>query len=120
MPRQFRRRLDFANGDHVGGGAEGAAAGVVLEPDGVEGAGQHGVELLANAVEAPAIILQVLDPLEITHRHAAGVGQNVGQNLHATVVQDFVGVGIDGGVGRLDDYRGANCLGVLLGDHAAK
>src|SRR4051812_14823082 len=80
MPSQLRRGLHFADGDHVSGGAEIAMAGVVLAPDGVEGAGENRVELLADAVKAPAVILQVLHPFEIADGDTAGVGENVGQN----------------------------------------
>ncbi len=50
------------------------------------------VELLPHAVEVPAVELAVLGPFEVAHRHAAGVGQDVGQHDHAGVVEDVVGV----------------------------
>ena len=42
------------------------------------------------------VVLPVLHPLEVADRHAAGVGQNVGQHDHAGLVEDLVGVGLIG------------------------
>ena len=61
-------------------------------PDFFERGGERFVELLPHAVEVPAIELAVLRPLEVAHRHAAGVGQDIGQHDHAGGVEDVVGV----------------------------
>mgnify|MGYP007116552180 CR=1 FL=1 len=92
--------------------------------------GEH-VPALAKAVEpanlglavppldaAKADMAQVLDPFEIADRHPARVGVKVGDDDHATVAQDLVGLGGDGAVRGLDHQLGLDAGGVVGVDHA--
>ena len=78
------------------------------------------VQLLPHAVDSPLIVLPILHPFEIAGRDAAGVGKDVRQDNRAALGQDFVGIGLGGGVGPFDDDRGFDPGGVFRGDHAAQ
>ena len=54
------------------------------------------LELGVDAVELPAELLDVLRPLEVADRHAAGVGENVRDDQYILVSQDLVGLGSAG------------------------
>src|SRR5262245_62362736 len=112
MPGQLGGGLDAADSDHVGGGAEAALAGIVLEPYRVECPCQCGVQLLPDAIQAPTVVLEVLHPLEVAHGDAAGVGENVGQYLDATSFQNFVRIRLGRSVGGLNDDRCPDRLGI--------
>jgi hypothetical protein len=53
---------------------------------------------------APRLVLEILDPFEIAHHHAAAVGEYVGQHGHAALLQDPIGLGRERGVGALGDH----------------
>jgi hypothetical protein len=50
-------------------------------------------------------VLAVLHPLKPARRHAAGVGEDVGEHHDATGREQVVGLGLDRRVGRFDDDR---------------
>src|SRR5690606_20693626 len=51
----------------------------------------------------PEVLLDVLDPLEVAHGDAAGVGEDVGDDEHAALPKDPVGVQVRRVVGAFDD-----------------
>ncbi len=61
------------------------------------------VEARVDLVLAPEEAGEVLHPLEVADRDAAGVGQHVGHHQHALVVQDSVGLRGGRAVGAFDD-----------------
>ena len=73
---------------------------------------------LAPLHPAKADVAQVLDPFEIGHRHTAGVGVHVRDDHGALVPQNLVGTGGDRPVGRLDDQRRFDPVGVAKVDDA--
>ena len=74
-----------ADAQHVGRGAQAHLSLLGQFPDALEASRQHVVELLPHAVQVPLVVLAVLHPFEIADRHAAGVGQNVGQHDDAAL-----------------------------------
>ena len=73
--------------------------------------------LLAALHAAEADVAEVLHPLEVADRDAAGVGVEVGDDDDALLAQDVVGAGGDRAVGGLDDQRRADAVGVAEVDH---
>src|SRR5579862_8672130 len=81
-----------------------------------ERAMHHLLETSVDLVLVPEERLQILDPLEIGDRHAAGVGEDVGYDGDAALLEQDVRVGSDRTVGRLEDEPRLNTPRVLLGD----
>ena len=73
-------------------------------------------QLAVDLVFVPEELCQVLHPLEIRHRDAAGVGQNVGQHQHIIFVKNGVSAGRGRPVGRLSHDLGAHPRRVLQRD----
>ena len=98
---------DFAHRDLLG-----------LRPraHGVVAAHHHLTEPPVDVAGGPEDLLQVLNPLEVRHHEAPGVGKDVGDDEDVALVQDGVAVGIDGRVGALADDAGAHRCGVGRGD----
>ena len=59
---------------------------------------------------------EVLHPLEVADRHAAGVADHVGHHQHAALGEDVVGLGRGRAVGALEHQLGADAAGALGGD----
>ncbi len=66
----------------------------------------------------PEETAQVLAPLEVGADDAAAVGEEVGHDEGALLVEDRVALGGDGAVGSLDDELGLHLVGVLAVDGA--
>ena len=77
-----------------------------------EGLDHDLLELRVDDRLAPVVAVEVLDPLEVADRHAAGVAQDVRDQEHAVLGQDLVGVGRGRAVGGLGDERGLDVAGV--------
>ena len=65
-------------------------------------------------------MLEVLDPLEVGHDHAAGVRHHVRDHEHARVVEDVVGGRRGRAVGALEHDPARDPVGVAGVDHAAE
>ena len=63
------------------------------------------LEALVDLVFFPEVRLQILHPLEIRYRDAAGIGENIGQHHDAALEQDVVGFRKRRPVGRFGDDR---------------
>ena len=74
------------------------------------------LEPLVDLALAPEEARAVLHPLEVGHRHAAGVGQDVRHDEDVLRVQDLVGALRRRAVGALDDDLRLDVAGVLLAD----
>src|SRR5256885_10555041 len=59
----------------------------LFRSDRAEGTRHVALELLVHVVELPAEVLDVLGPLEVAHRDAARVGEDVGDDDHAAGVR---------------------------------
>ena len=59
---------------------------------------------------------QILDPFEIADRYAAGIGVEIRDDDRAARVQDFVRLGRDRAICRLDDEGGLDTRRIDLGD----
>src|SRR5450759_707917 len=109
---------DLVHGEGIGGGAHrdlqlvGLRAHLLVCP-------RHDVvEALVDLALLPEELLQVLDPLEIGDRHAARVGQDVGDQEHAFVGEDVIGFGGGRTIGSLSHDPGSQLGGVVAGDGA--
>ena len=60
--------------------------------------------------------MESLHPLEVRHDHAAGVGEDVGDDGDAAVAQDHVGLRRRRAVGALGDDGGLDAVGVVLAE----
>src|SRR5690348_10027997 len=109
-----RRRVGHAlHGQRVGGGAHVDALVHRRVQDLVERARDHVVQLAVHLVLLPEEGLEVLDPLEVGHDHAAGVGDDVRHEEDAPVVQDRIRLGRDRGVRALGDQPRPDATRVL-------
>src|SRR3989454_2992327 len=106
------------DGDRVSGGPEGnlllgrAVRDLTISPQ------QNFLHLRVDAVLVPENLLEVLGPFEIRHRDAAGVGQDVRQNVDAAGCKGLVRFGRGGEVRTFGDDPGSNPVCVLLVDDA--
>ncbi len=73
-----------------------------------------------NWASLPAELLDVHRPLEVRAGDAAGVGEDVGDDGDAPVVEDCVAAGRDRVVGALEDDAGTDLAGVVVGDDLAE
>ena len=94
--------LEPAEGEDVGGGAEVDVVTLGVIEHGLGRPAHDVAQPTLDLVERPRQPLAVLDPLEVADGHPARVGQDVGEDPHALVGED--GVGLAGGrpVGHLD------------------
>ena len=69
--------------------------------------------LLVDDLLAPVVAVEVLHPLEVADRHAAGVAQDVGDQEDAAPEEDLVRLGRRRAVGGLGDDLGLDPLGVV-------
>src|SRR5690606_684744 len=83
----------------------------------VERPGHDLAEPTHDLVLRPEVLLDVLDPLEVTDRHSPGVGEDVGNYEDASLAQDLVGIEVGRVVGPFDDDLGLDVRGVFLGYH---
>jgi alkylhydroperoxidase family enzyme len=114
--RASRDRADALDRDDVGGDAH---VDLVLD-----GCLQHRIERLAHLLLEPLvdvllfpeISIAILHPLEVRRRHAAGVGEDVGDDEDAFVVQELVRVRCCRPVGAFRDDLGLDERRVVHGD----
>jgi putative transcriptional regulator len=99
--------LDEGGGSHVQAVLLGAGHHAL------EGVGQHVAEALVDLVQRPHVVLRALDPLEVGDGDAAGVGQDVGEDEDALVLEDLVGLEVGGAVGALGQDAAADAGRVL-------
>ena len=57
----------------------------------IPGSDHLGLEFLIDALMAPVELLQILYPLEVRNRYAAGVGENVGNHDRAAPSKRLIG-----------------------------
>ncbi|ETH22313.1 hypothetical protein L564_1785 [Bordetella pertussis CHLA-15] len=87
---------------------------------GAVGLAHQALEPLVDLLLAPEEAGEVLHPLEVADRHAAGVGQHVGHHVDAVLAQDIVGFRGGRAVGALDHDLGAHPGGVVFVDLSLK
>jgi hypothetical protein len=90
-PALLARREDALAGHRKGGGAQRDLVAVGGVPDVLQRADHDLVQAHVDLVLGPEEAAEVLHPLEVAHRHAAGVADHVGHHQHAAVGQDVVG-----------------------------
>src|SRR5690606_11823537 len=78
------------------------------------GSPHHGFKTLVDFLLGPVEAGEVLHPLEIADRDAAGIGQDVGNDQGAVGGKNVVGFGGGGAVGALDDDLGAYRVGIVF------
>src|SRR5258706_16342595 len=84
---------DTADGEQIRRHAEVARLLLALGVHRLEAAHHDALESLDDLVLRPEEALQVLHPLEVAHRHATGVGQEIRHDLDSTRADDVVGLG---------------------------
>ena len=89
--------------DDVGGGAPVGVEALRGLFDAVVGGGDFAVQLLVDFLQFPRLAALVLQPFEVGNDDAAGVAEDVGDDVDAALAQDLVAVGIGGTVGPLGD-----------------
>src|SRR5262249_14239970 len=72
------------------GGPEIATVLGRTHPHSVEGAGHDLLESGDDLRLPPEIVLKALDPFEVRHHHAAGIGEDVGDDGHAPLAEDLI------------------------------
>jgi len=77
---QFQSRSHTVNRHHVGGNAVVDAVEFGVANHFVEGAIHNVKEALVDFALAPEEALAVLHPLEVAHRNAAGIPENIGDS----------------------------------------
>ena len=60
-------------------------------------------QLAVDFALGPFVFLNVLGPLEVAHRHAASIGENVGNAKNVPATENLVGFSRTRAVGRFDD-----------------
>jgi hypothetical protein len=85
-------------------------------PHGAEGLFHDAHQACVDFILGPEKAGEVLHPLEVTHGHAAGVGDYVGHDEGAALGEHVVGFGCGRSVGSFDDEAGGNPRGVRGGD----
>src|SRR3989449_539373 len=117
-PSQSLGAGNAIDGNRVSGGPEGnlllgrPVRDLTISPQ------QNFLHLRVDAVLVPENLLEVLGPFEIRHRDAAGVGQDVRQNVDAAGCKGLVRFGRGGEVRTFGDDPGSNPVCVLLVDDA--
>src|SRR5438309_485696 len=115
-PTQPVHRRHATHRDDVGGDAGVHLVLLRRCRDLVEGAHHDALEPTVHSVFVPEIAAAVLHPLEVAHRHAAGVREDVGNDENTLPFEDLIG-GRGGGTVRAlaNDFR-LDLRGVLSGD----
>src|SRR3989304_1920487 len=81
-----------------------------------EGTLEDLLEPLVHGRLVPEVRGPVLHPLEVADRYPARVGQDIRNDEHALLLEDFVGAGRGGSVGPLADHLGFDVPAGLPGD----
>ena len=104
------------DGEHVGGDAVVDLVGFGVGEDVVEAVDHNALEALVDFGLGPEVAHAVLDPLEVACGDATGVGEDVGDDEDALLLEDIVGD--DGGwaVGSFAEDAAVEGCGVLAGD----
>src|SRR6266700_1449566 len=105
-----------ADGQHVSRDAVIHAVGFGKMNDVFEGLTQNEFELFIYRRLFPEVTLAVLHPFEIGSGYAAGVGQDVWNDKHFFVRQNFIGARCGGTVSAFADDFGFDAGGILAGD----
>src|SRR5450631_4339931 len=84
---------DALQRDAVAGAAVVGAVGFGEAGHAIVGVVHGELEALVDFLKGPLFAAAILDPLVITHSHAASVAQHIGQNLDAAALQDFFAFG---------------------------
>ncbi|QCD67285.1 PAS domain S-box protein (plasmid) [Halomicrobium mukohataei] len=106
-------RCDALQGDGVGGVAPPNVS-LVERVANVAPRGEHlAFEFVVDALSGPGAAIDVLEPLEVRHRDAARVREDVGNHGERAVGEDLVCGAGRRSVGTLDDEVGPHVGGVL-------
>ena len=81
-----------ADAEHVGSRPQADLPRRRELPDLLEGLAENPVEFLPHPIDTPLIVLPILHPLKPTGRHAAGVGEDVGEHGDVVAGEDDVGL----------------------------
>ncbi len=109
------------DGDGLGGGAVADAVAFGVAGDFGEGGLEHGLESGDDFALGPAVVLEVLHPLEIGDRDATGIAEHVGDDEDiATSVEDAVGLWSGGAVRTFGEDAASQLGGVFAGDDAVE
>ena len=106
---------EATQGVGVGGLPERQAPVVGQVEDGGGLPAHAATEAAVDLVERPGVAAAVMEPLEPADGHAAGVGEDVGDDRDPTVGEDRVGLRAEGSVGHLHDEGSGDAAGVLGG-----
>jgi hypothetical protein len=117
---QFSRSMNPFNSDHESCCSQADIVFVGQLPDFFERRREDRVKFLADTIQIPTVILTILNPFEITDRHATGIGKNIRQDGDTTIKQSLVGICIDRTVGTLDDIFRFDSIDVFAGDHTTQ
>src|SRR5437660_1373477 len=115
-PSNHRRVGNPLHGKRVGGQAHVDSLVHRGVKDVVEGARDDVMQLGVDLLFLPEEGLEVLHPLEVGDDHASSVGDDVGDEEYAAVVQDGIGVGRDRRVGAFGDQAGTDPRSVVRRD----
>ena len=109
-----------SSGDHVGAAAEVDAELLGAGPHRDEGVVHAGAQPLGERALVPRVALAALRPLEVRRGDAAGVGEDVGHDDDAPLVEHRLRLDRGGPVGGLHDHLGLDAAGHGLVDGAAE
>src|SRR3972149_5539548 len=104
------------DGEHVGRQPHGDLLGFSVVEHVVEALDHDLLELLVDVLLRPEEVLNVLHPLEVGYRHAAGIGDDVGHQHDTAPIEDAVRLRGSRAVRALDDEPGFHSVGVVPGD----
>src|SRR5437773_1527472 len=95
---------DAANAQDVGRGTQANLARGGFLPDAFEALREDVVQLLADPIQPPLVVLVILHPLEVAGRDAAGIGQDIGQDRNSALVKNIVRIRPGRGVGAFNNH----------------
>jgi len=83
--------------------------------DGLVGYCHPLIEPCVDLIQGPVVAADVLNHLKVGDGHSAGIGQEVGNDMHLVLEEDGVSFRCGGAVGQLNDDLGLDLAGVILG-----
>ena len=67
------------------------------------GAFHNGLQAVIDLILGPEETLQVLHPLEVAHRHATGIRQDIRHNRNAAIIEDTIRIWSSRSISRLNN-----------------
>ena len=106
---------DTRYGQQIGAHAQAALLLLRLIAYCLVGAFHDVFQLAVDLLLGPEEALKVLHPFKVADGHASGVGEDVGNNGCAAIIEDAIGLWCGGAVGSLDNQVGFDAAGVPAG-----